>query len=45
MAEDGKLTYTKVIYEMAVLVEQLTRLHILEEAIKAAQQGEDFHPS
>lgn len=44
MADDGKLTYTEVLYEMARLAEQVTRLHILEEATEAAQQGEDCRP-
>ena len=44
MTDDGKLTYTEVLYEMMRLAEQVTRLHILEEAISVAQQGEDCRP-
>lgn len=44
MADEGKLTYTEVLYEMMRLAEQIIRLHILEEAISVAQQGEDCRP-
>lgn len=44
MTNDGKLTYTEVLYEMMRLAEQITHVHILEEAISVAQQGEDCRP-
>jgi hypothetical protein len=44
MANEDKLTYTEVLYEMMRIAEQVTRLHILEEAISVAQQGEDCRP-
>lgn len=40
MTGDSKLTYTEVLYGMARLAEEVSRLHILELSLKAAQEGE-----
>lgn len=45
MTDDGKLTYTEVLCGIAALAEEVSRLHILEAALKAVQEGKDYRPT
>lgn len=44
MSDNAELTYGEVLHKMVVSAALVSRLHIMEQAIEAAQKGEDFHP-